>query len=262
MKKMIICEPVTLQAAWITGAAAAGFPASNLANEQPLVAWKGSNSGPFTIDLNLQADVSFDTVLLGFTSALAGATWEIRTATSAQGTGWLANAGSIRQASTPFWASSDALGPRYHGFWRAAAPFSARYLRLVITGGGANMTAGVLVVSKAFEPAFGHEWQAGRGADDLSQKERLPSGAMSVDPRAIVPTWRWTLGDLTDADLETLWGIVRRRGVSRPVLIVEDPDTTTGLHERLHYGTLKDLNEYAREAPDKTRWEFAVEEWL
>jgi hypothetical protein len=262
MKKMIICEPIALQAGWITGAAAAGFPASNLADEQPLVIWKGSNSGPFTIDLNLQADVTFDTVFLGFTSALAGTTWEIRSATSAQGTGWLSNAGSIRLASTSFRASADALGPRYHGFWRAAAPFSARYLRLVITGGGANMTAGVLVVSNAFEPTYGHEWQSGRGLEDLSLKERLPSGAMSVDPRAIFPTWRWTLGDLTDADVATLWSLIRRRAASRPVLIVEDPDTTSGLHERLHYGTLKDLQEYSREDVDKTRWEFSVEEWL
>lgn len=262
MKKMIIIEPIALQAAWVTGAAAAGFPAGNLADAQPLVVWKGSNSGPFTIDIDLQADTSLDTVFLGYTSALSAATWEIRAATAAQGSAFLSNAGAVKLAATLFRASADALGPRYHGFWRAAAPFTARYLRLVITGGGLNMTAGVLVAGKAFEPTYGHEWQSGRGLEDLSVKERLPSGAMSVDPRAIFPTWRWTLGDLTDADVATLWGLVRRRAASWPLLVVEDPEATAGLHERLHYGTLKDLQEYSREDVDKTRWEFTVEEWL
>lgn len=262
MKKMIIIEPIALQPAWVTGAAAAGFPASNLADAQPLVIWKGSNSGPFTIDLDLQADTLLDTVFLGFTSALAGATWEIRAATTAQGSAFLTNAGAVKLAASTFRASADALGPRYHGFWRAAAPFTARYVRLIITGGGANMTAGVLAVGNAFEPTYGHEWQSGRGLEDLSVKERLPSGAMSVDERAIFPTWRFTLADLTNADLAALWGLARRRGASRPLIVVEDPDTTAGLHERLHYGSLKDLQEYSREADEKTRWEFTIEEWL
>lgn len=260
---MIILEPIALQAAWITASStAAGFPAGNLADEQPLAVWKAAGAGPFTINIDLQADTSLDSVFFGFTDASTAVTWAIKAATAVQGTAFFANPQSIVMPAAPLWASSDALGPRRHGFWRAAAPIVARHIQLFIDNAALALSAGILVVGKAFEPAFNHEWQSGRGLDDLSPKERLPSGAMSVDPRAIVPTWRWTLGDLTDADLAALWGLVRRRGSSRPVLVVEDPEANAGLHERLHYGTLKDLQEYAREDPDKTRWEFTHEEWL
>lgn len=262
MSNMVIIEPLALQAGWIAAAAAAGFPAANLADDQPLVVFKAPAAGAVAIDIDLQGDTSLDTVFLGFSNAAAAATWEIRAATAAQGAGWLANAGSIQLAPTQFWASFDALGPRYHGFWHAGAVLNVRHLRLIVTNAAAALAAGVLVVGKAWQPSYNHEWQSGRGLDDLSLKERLASGAMSVDTRAIVTTWRWVLGDLTDADLRALWGIARRRGASRPLLVVEDPDVTEGLHERLHYGTLKDLSEYAREAPQKTRWEFTIEEWM
>lgn len=262
MSNMLIVEPIAIQAGWIAAPAAAGFPAANLADEQPLVIWKAAAAGAVSVDLDLQADTSLDTVFLGFSNASTSATWEIRAATAAQGTAWLANAGSIVLGATQLRASADALGPRYHAFWRAGAALNARHLRINLINAAAALTAGVLVVGKAFQPGYNHEWQSGRGLEDLSLKERLASGAMSVDPRAIVPIWRWTLGDLTDAELRALWGIARRRGTSRPVLAVEDPDATEGLHERLHYGTLKDLSEYAREAPQKTRWEFAIEEWM
>lgn len=262
MSNMILLEPLTLQAGWITGTAAAGFAIGNLADQQPLVAWKAAAAGQTFVTFDLQADRAIDTVFLGFTNADASATWQIRAATQAQGAAWLDNSGSIVLATTQLWASFDALGPRFHAFWHAAAPITARHMRLTLINEVAPLSAGVLALGQAFKPAFNYEWGSGRGLIDLSRKDRLPSGAMAVDARAIVPTWNWTLGDLTDTDRDALWAIARRTGNSRPLLAVEDPDVAAGRHERLHYGTLTDLREYARQAPDKTRWELKIEEWL
>lgn len=262
MSNSLIIEPVAIQAGWLSATTeAAAFPVSQLTDPQPLEVWQAAASGDATIDIDLQSDTAVDTVFLGYTNASAAAVWTVRAATDAQGAAHLDDVASLIKTNGPIRASTDALGPRYHGFWHGAE-VSPRWLRLNLFDAAAALSAGVLVVGKAFRPTYNHEWQSGRAPVDLSRKERLSSGAMSVDKRAIFADWRWTLGDLTDEEARELWAIARRVGESSPILVVEDPDGGDGLHERLHYGTLKDLQEYAREAPQKTRWEFTIEEWL
>lgn len=261
MSTMLILDPIELNAPMVSANAETGFGAENLTDPQPLVLFKAKSAGSVAIDLDLGKDHSLDCVYLGYTNMDASASWEIRSATASEGLASLANASQIRLPQTQARASFDALGPRYHAFWHSGNDFTARYIRLIITNPPAALNAGVLAVGKAFRPTFNHEWQSGRGLIDTSLKSRLRSGAMAVEAGAIVPTWRWTLGDLTDADVQKLWRIARHVGESRPILVAEDPAVTEGLHERLHYGTLRDFQEYSRESPNKTRWDFTIEEW-
>jgi len=260
MSNLLILDPIDLDPGWITASsAAAGFPASQLANPDPLVIWQSAAGGSLTLDIDLQADTAVDTVYLGYTLPVSDATWEIRGATAAQTTGYLTDPGAVMMAVDDL-VLTEAITP-YHAFWTGTER-TIRYLRINITNTGTAFEAGVVLAGKAWRPTWNHEWESGRSLTDLSIKERMPSGNLTVDTRGIVGDWRWTLGDLDDAEVRQLWAILKRHGASRPLLVVEDPDDTAGLNERLHYGVMSDLQRFSRTETQKTKWEFTFEDWL
>lgn len=260
MSNLLILDPVPIDGAWLfASSSAASFPVTNLVSPDPLVIWQTALGGALTLDLDLQADTAIDTVFLGYTDPVSSATWEIRGATASEGTGHLTNPGSVIMATDDL-ILTEAISP-YHAFW-TGAEHTMRHLRINLTNTGANFAAGVLQVGKSWRPTWNYEWESGRSLTDFSAKERLPSGTLSIDTRGIVADFRWTLGDLDDAELRQLWTIMKQHGASRPLLVVEDPDDTAGLNERLHYGVMKDLQRYSRTEAQKTKWEFTFEDWL
>lgn len=260
MSNILILEPLPLNAAWLTASdEAAAFPVASLLDPSPLVVWKTTGAGSFTLTIDLQADTELDTVYLGYTNASVSATWAIAGATAAQGPSYIGDPGAVIQGATPIRAA-EAFAP-YHAFW-TGAPRTVRHLRLSVTQSGGAFAAGNLLIGKAWRPSWNYEWEAGRAVADASLKERLPDGSLVIEPRGISGAWTWTFGDLTDAETRQLWRIARTYGLSRPLLVVEDPDASAGLNERLHYGVFSEIQRYNREAPDKTRWEFTFEDWL
>jgi len=150
---------------------------------------------------------------------------------------------------------------RRHAFIKLAATINTRYpsFRFGLSAPAA-WTAGILAVGDSLQPAWGHEWGAGRSVDDRSPKDTLISGGFGVDKRAVVPQWGFTCGDLTDAELAALWDMVADVGASSPVVVAED-GSTTDPNNAVHYGLFERPEAYERLIPGASRWSFKVTEW-
>jgi hypothetical protein len=237
-----------------------GSGAANLLTADPKEVWADTAVGTAAnIDIDLGSVVALDTVFLGtIIPPVAGATWTITGGAASYTTTVLKASGALRVP--------DAAGQfpdASHGFWQGASA-SVRYLRLAVTqpAGQALLSAGVIMVGAAFRPSFNKEWGSGRRVIDTAAVESLVSGGFAVGDGARKAAYSWTLGDLTEAEVEALHAIALDRGESRPVLVVEDPDQTAGLRRRIHYGLLRSLRAYERRDPRRWRWDFTVEEWI
>lgn len=148
--------------------------------------------------------------------------------------------------------------------WLASfAEQSWRYVRLTSTTNAPNLfEIGNLVVGKAFRPTWGHEYGGGRGVGDTGAVTRLQSGGFGINPGARFKAWDFTLGDLTDAEVEELYDIALEVGVTNPIVVCENPDITAGLDARIHYGLFAKLDRFERLIPGATKWNLKVEEWI
>lgn len=126
----------------------------------------------------------------------------------------------------------------------------------------AGLTVGIMRACERFTPTYGHEWGAGRGLIDTGTATPTKSGGFGIEAGAIKPTWEFTLGDLTDEELETLFDMLRRVGETNPLLVVEDPSATDYLDARLHYCKLQRLEKYERRAINMTKWSLRLEDWI
>lgn len=153
--------------------------------------------------------------------------------------------------------------PISHAFWHGDDVY-IRYLRLAILqpAGSAALSIGVLMAELAFQPTYNQEWGAGRGVKDTGTTTRLPSGGVAVVEGARYGTYKWTLGDLTEDETDSLYELQLDRGETRRVLVVENPDQASGLRNRIHYGQLTGIKAFERPNPAQTTWDFTVEDWI
>lgn len=143
------------------------------------------------------------------------------------------------------------------------APQAWRYIRLTTTtSAAAGFEVGNLVVGDAFRPTWGHEFGGGRGIGDTGIATRLLSGGFGILAGSRFKTWDFALGDLTDAELEELFDILYQLGETNPAVVCEDPDITSNLDARIHYGKFGKIDRYERLVPGATRWNLKFEEWV
>lgn len=230
-----------------------GTGSANLLTASTRETWRAGSVGSSTIDLDLGAVVSLDTVFLGFANASASATLSISTISGPGG------AGLTVISPSALLRVPHSIGARHHAFRRLAAPVSTRYLRISVhqVAGSVPLQVGILLVGLAIERPY--EYRAGRVALDLSKKTELKDGGYGIDKAAIVSSYRFTLSGLTDEQVEELWQIVMTVGESSPLLIVEGHDTVRFSH--LHYGLFQRLEPYEREEPEDTRWGLSIRDW-
>lgn len=211
-----------------------------------------SAGGARTIDIDLGAPTAVDQIMLGHTNA-------------ADGFSLAASYGLAGYAETALpaivAAPANAITLPRHMLADYDAPITARYIRL--SGAlPAGFYAGTLTVGRALRPTWGHEWGGGRFVLDTGSNQRLLGGGFGVAPGARVGGWEWTMGDLTDLEVDQLYRLQRDAGTTSPVLVVEDPDATApGLNERIHYGLFAKLDVYNRKAQGQTSWGLRIEEW-
>lgn len=256
MSAILIIAPAPIA----TLAVSRGTGGANLLTRDPKEVWADDAVGSAaTIDIDLGAVRSIDTLFLGYAQpAAVAAIWTI--------TGGAASyTATVIKASGPLRAM-DATGqapPISHAFWHGAA-VSVRYLRLSVTqpAGSAALTIGVALAGLAFVPGLNKEWGAGRRPIDLGTATPLQSGGFSIVEGARKRYYGWTLGDLTDDEVETLDALALEVGNTSPVLVVEDPAATTALRNRIHYGLLERWRQYERRSRGRTKWEFGIEEWV
>ena len=209
-----------------------------------------SGAGDRTIDVDLGAAATFDTVFLGYSNAAAGV--------------WKASCGVNDYTSIALPDAAIApsrLARQRHYLSIAAAPVTARYLRLSASALPVGYAVGVLAVGLAIRPALGHEWGSGRFVTDSGSATRLQGGGFGLSPGARAGGWQWTLADLSDAEFDAMYGLQLDVGTSSPLLVVEDPDATAGLNERIHWGVLTKLDPSDRRARDDVKWDMRIEDW-
>lgn len=229
------------------------FPnVSRLLTPDPKEAAITSGSGTATIDIDLGASVSFDTIFVGYTSAAAADVLTATYGTSAYTTtAWGSNIAA---------ADSQLLTPIRHFYSKRASPVTARYIRLTGTF-TAGYSIGMACVGLSFNPQYGHEYGGGRGVISTGTAERLFSGGFGIDEGTTAGMWQFTLGDLQPAEVRQLYAIARDRGETKSLLVVEDPDAGSDLAERCHWGIFRKIEAYERLDPANTRWSFTVEDW-
>jgi len=256
MANILIMGPTAISAL----AVSRGSGGANLLTADPKEVWTDSAVGSVVnIDIDLGANQSINTVFLGsILGAVAGATWTITGGVAAYTTTTLKASGALRAND----ASGQSPGVS-HGFWTGNAA-TVRYLRLALTQPAGNpvLQAGNVMIGSAFQPTWNKEWGSGRQVIDTGSATRLPGGGFAMVEGARPGSYRWTLGDLTDAEVDTLYALQMDRGETRPILVVEDPVATTGLRNRIHYGRFTALRAYERRNPKQTRWDFSMEEWI
>lgn len=237
-----------------------GGTVENLLTGDPKEVWFDTDVGTSaSIDLDLGAAQTIDTLFLGsIGNSVAGSLWSIQ--------GGAASFTDILIQEATTLRVPDAVGQTpaiSHALW-TGAPLNLRYIRLNVgqPAGNPPLTAGVVMVGKAFVTSFGHEWGAGRKVIDTGSSSALPSGGFATVDGARKASYSWTFGDLSAAEIDALYALQLDRGETRPLLVVEDIERTAGLRWRVHYGLLRSLRQFERRNPAQTRWELTVEEWI
>jgi hypothetical protein len=255
MKNLLILQPTPIAAI----SASRGTGAANLLTPHPREVWIDSAVGSAaSIDIDLGAVRVVNTICLAHVRPPhVNATWTITGGTADYTSIAIATGATLRVPDVN--GRSPALS---HAFWYGDA-VSARYLRLALTqpAGSSPLSAGVVMVGRALVPGWNHEWGSGRRPLDTGSSTALPDGGFAVVEGVRKSAWYWTLGDLTDDELDALYEVALDRGETRPLLVVEDPDRTAGLRRRLHYGLFRQLREFERAQRNRTRWELQIEEW-
>jgi hypothetical protein len=254
MSNMLILRPATPAAVAVNR----GSGGQNLLTPDPKEVWADNATGSdATVTLDFGAARAVDSAFVGYHNAIAGAAWSLAGGLNAAGDLGLLVAGADLRAP-----SSSGAPPRRHAFRRFAAT-NLRFLTFYFNQPAAPaLQIGVLLSGLAFQPAWNREWGGGRQVLDTGSKEPLLGGGFGVGDGARKAAYKWRLGDLSDAEADALYDMALDRGETRPVLVVEDPDLTAGLNERLHYGLFDRFEQIERRTQQQTSWSLSVTQWV
>lgn len=255
MSELLIVEPMTIAA--IT--ASRGTGADNLRSPDPKEVWADTTTGGVSINVDLGSVRSVDTILLGYVRPpAAGAVWTIAGGAGAQSQVVFHPETALRVPDV-----TDDFAERTHAL-RYGATVDVRYLTLTLSqpAGSPPLSAGVLVIGKAFEAKLGREWGSGRRPIDTGTATELPSGGFSVVEGVRKSGLGWTFGDLDDDETDRLELIARHLGATKPGLAIEDATRSAGLAARIHYGLFDRWRPYDRRYRAQTKWEVGIQQWV
>lgn len=256
MANLIILAPATISAL----SASRGSGALNLLTADPKEVWADTGAaGSVSIDVDLGGLQPVDTIYLGsLYGAASAASWTISGGAAGYVETVIKPAGPLRVPDVAGRAAAVS-----HALWHGASRV-VRYIRISITipAGAPQLMVGVLMVGAAFRPSWNKEWGSGRRPIDTGTATALPSGGFGIGEGVRKAAYYWTLGDLAGEEVDRLYDLAIDRGETRTVLVVEDPDQTVGLRNRIHYGLFERFRQYERRNRMQTRWEFGLEQWV
>jgi hypothetical protein len=251
VSSLLIVQPYRI--AVVSGSGNLGLMATPDPKEAGVIAGGSGSSGSLHLDMGVA--VSVDTLFIGYHSATDGQQF------AAYATG-----ADYTDTSNPLVSTAilqqPGIGPPFHRVDRFT-PRTSRYFRIDFNSGpnGTGYYMGVVALGLAFQPTFGHEYGSGRLVTDTGASERLFGGGFGISEGTRAGGWQWTLGDLSDAETRALYRIALDRGNTRSLLVVENPDVTDGIIERIHWGLFAKLDAYERYAPNLTRWSLRIDDW-
>lgn len=256
MSRLSIIRPLPI--ASITASRGSGV--ENLLTWDPKDVWADTTAATgasFTVDLG--APVPVDTVFVGYVQPpAAAATWAVTAGVAGPAEFQLQAAQALRVPDV-----AGAFPAASHALWLGAAR-TVRFLTIFVTQQPTSppLTAGILVIGKAFVAGLGQEWGAGRQPVDTGTVTELPSGGFAVVEGARKARYSWTFGDLSQAETEQLEQLALALGETAPGLVIEDADRTAGLRSRIHYGLFEKWTQFERRNRAQTRWEVSIKQWI
>lgn len=174
-----------------------------------------------------------------YTSLGAGAQVRITASDNANGlTGAVFDSGFMTLDAL---ALAAPLGYRHFFHHLLGAGPSARYVRVSVVNPNGAAYAGRLVVGNPFQPEYNANLgDAAWGFEEADSPELLDSGVEVLYEGRAAPMFQFTLGWLTEAELEEEWlPLTRLQHEGEPVLVVKRPDPHTYRHSGLYYGLLR-----------------------
>ncbi len=256
MSNILILQPAAIAAV----AVSRGSGAANLLTPDPKEVWADSAVGTAaTIDIDLGSVQPVDTIaLISVIPPVAGTVWNITGGAASYTTSVIKAAGALRAVDAAGQAQQRSHALHFGAIW------NIRYIRIALTqpAGQAALSVGVPVVGQAFVPTWNNEWGAGRRVIDTGSSTSLSSGGFANVAGVRKGSYGFTLGDLSNEEIDALYAIQLALGETAPLLIVEDPAATSGQYHRIHYGQLRSLRQFDRRSSGRSRWELTIEEWV
>ena len=237
-----------------------GIGGENLLTNDPREVWSDTVVGVTReIFIDLGPNTVFDAVYLGNTNAATGDVWSIDSGLSELGPGaqplFLNNAMKL--------LSDDGFTyPRGDCAYVSDFPITGRFIRITMTRAtGTPLQIGRLIIGRAFRPFYNRETGASRVPLDSGNRERASDGTLNTVSGSLISGFKWVFGDLSDAEIKTLWGIFRRRRTTEPLVLIENNgDTITDAS--VHYGTFVELEGYQRIDARKNRQALTFQDWI
>ncbi|PZQ20457.1 MAG: hypothetical protein DI569_15430 [Sphingopyxis macrogoltabida] len=255
MANILIVEPTPIAAI----ATSRGTGAANLLTGDPREIWLDSEVGSVAvIDIDLGVERIIDTIFLGcLFGAADAATWWIKGGLAGYEDDTILDTSALRVPERDWRRRTMS-----HALWFGPEQL-LRYIRIGVEqpAGADPLAIGALIVGDGFVPKYNKEWGSGRAVKDMSTVTRLASGGVAVVEGGRYASYSWTLGDLSEEETDRLFELQLAVGESRPLLVVENPDRTAGLRNRIHYGTLTGLRSYDRRNAVQTSWQLAIDGW-
>jgi hypothetical protein len=244
-----IIRPLTPAAMAVSSGAAS---ATNMLTKSPREVWVTDSGTTHVIDVDLGAATAIDAVYLGGMSLGIGATWALSTATG-MGTG-LAAAASGNVALT------GATEAPFQSALLRATDVTSRYFRIVVTlPTTAVLQVGALAIGKSWRHPYAYG--SGRPLIDTTRKTELFDGGFGVDQGVVKSGFRWRMVDLGKAKSEELFALLRKVGTGRPIVAIEEVDTTPFVDAAVHYGLFDKFEPWERANAVDTVWALSMTEW-
>lgn len=210
----------------ITGSAAAGYPASNLARHKALgLTWRNTGGGALTVSFGGTRQVNFVAVL---------------SANAAPGTTIRVQCGSFDSGVDPF---IDPAITREDGLYHSHTEFpsvqNASSATVTIGHSGA-FEAAMLIVGLKVEPAKFYDYDQEFSIEDTGGADITRHGVWDEEPGLILRTLDMTLNWHNEAEWEGKFRpMIEKVGTTQPLFLAFDPEPTVYRQNRTYFGKFR-----------------------
>ena len=256
--RIVISTPELSDEATVTasGSTTAG-PVANLQKMRPTDLWESTTLTPY-LEVDLGSVQSFNVVALLFSNASTSATWRIRaadtqanlTASPAHDVSGLKVRHSVSYVDPAIGEGSpvtnsqspDPGSKRNHAFLWLPVSWSNRWVRIDISDASnpdGSLTVGRLYVANGFQPAYNYDYGAEDVFEDLVQRDETDGGSLIPGEMRNRPGLSLSMNLSSESERHSMRDINRRRGASKDVLIVTNPEETQNPADVVRYGLLQ-----------------------
>lgn len=237
-----ISDPATMAA---VGSEAAGMEAVNLFKKQPSDLWRATDLGNIWFEVDLGSAQAIRLIALLFTNATSAATIRVRGATSQAN---LTAAPGYDSTAVSHWPTTglDNWEKTHAILWLSSAQTYQWWRIDVVDAANPDgyYQAGRLYLANPYQPSVNIQYGWGVGFIDGSPTSEATDGQLYIDERKKYRVLNFTLDFESESDMygdNTAFDIDLRRGSSRDVLCIVDPEKTARLMDWSIYGRMQGL---------------------